>query len=790
MADAVVFKFSSEEAKAVAGFLKIMDAQKKIEDQTVKTDRSMTKMKSGMESVVKSLRDVGLATLGISGLNEIFQKGIELLGQYNAGLDAISAKGKGSANALRSFWSTLPGGTAGTQFGEQLLKNAAEFGGMKRGDAAKMIEPIITAMNRGAKDLTDKEKSDILAAVAATSKASRLGLDPRILGEAEKRGASMGYAPGETTALAMQASEKVDNETLQRILQNLTTFKSQELGMALGVAISQTVAPEKQGNTLEELGKVLGPGGDVGEMKTFSAKFKLKGLSPEQKLSMLMQAAIASGDIDKFAAELPQYKLDEAKARGVGAVIKNYALAMSELERLMTSDRAGVVDAAVSDLAARPNMAQLFADEVAAAAADAQAAIGVNVPEAAARSERRTAAGQARLAEGGVAGVDIETGKATETEMFLQFLRETFPASSLKGHEPIPYLPKPDVAIQQNLESVQKQIESIGLPAPGGSSMGNIAGGEAEGEGTLEAAHDALMKSLAISGGPVKKDTWDRFMDSALIMAGTQIAAIPIGAATIGGGGATLLGLGRGGAIMEKINTALQASMKQFFSPKIQAIGAASVTGANVLGGFGGHPKSHVAERPENPEFFDPFASFAAEYGGKILPEDKPVPPWPTAKAKLPITSAAISATPSAPDTRARQILDFGMGGTASETYGHGGMENFYEQPESSIWGAMRANRDAMAAAPFGDVKANRKRDIYGGGKMWDKLQDKGMPVDPAMASVKGKGKGKDEAKGGGTGGGIEAAAASLVAALDRNTEVTKQNTGNNRTPTRNSANN
>ena len=69
--DDVVFRMTTEEAQAVQGFLRLVDAQKKVDSGAEKASAKMRNLKANSEQAASSVVKWGIGLMGISSATDL-----------------------------------------------------------------------------------------------------------------------------------------------------------------------------------------------------------------------------------------------------------------------------------------------------------------------------------------------------------------------------------------------------------------------------------------------------------------------------------------------------------------------------------------------------------------------------------------------------------------------------------------------------------------------------------------------------------------------------------------------
>lgn len=388
-------------------------------------------LKKGMRETKKAAKDVteggfnswiaGAVTM--TAITGAVWKGVDALQAYKDKLKEIGAQARSEHEKVRSFFSILPNTPEGLAFGQQMIAAGARVGGMKPGDTAALIEPIVSKLNVGDPNIIDAaEQAQIEGAFKAALKGAFIGMPAEMAGLVEVMGSVRGMKPGEAVGLTIEASSAsaYSKEAFGTIVPGLVNYRTLEEGLAAAVAISASQPAEEAKTLVRSAAKVLGAGGDF---SPFAEVHGLVGLTDAEKVLKLRREAVMKGDqslpvTERVAAYTAGYQaeagMDERVARAIAAIIQNPEGYFSALKKLRGTEGEAVTETKFADLMAVPGQKNTFQQNVAEALTLVNQMYGDAAEKAAEEVGKLVQQGIDLQSEGKVVGVDPTTGRATE----------------------------------------------------------------------------------------------------------------------------------------------------------------------------------------------------------------------------------------------------------------------------------------------------------------------------------------------------------------------------------------
>lgn len=458
---------------------------KKLADAAGKTNKTMSEGTGIATGVGNAMKNIAISMIGISSGTDLIQKGIGLLKEYKAQLDAIGEVSRTQADKLRSFYSILPLGPEGKAAAKSYMTQGAGEFGLTPEQTASLIEPIVSALNAGDLQIIDKdEQAKISGAFVAAAKAVFIGVPPLEAGRTEVSGATRGMVPGLATAQMLQAASmsSYSKEQFAQLVPSTAyyTGKGQFAdALALAGAMSQTFTdsgrvPElmkgaariltAQGDKRKLVRKLgLDDTADITERLTKLREYALregKGETEEERIASGTQKfyQMARGGGGTTAE---QQNVDSISGEAIAVLVQNYGKFVEMQKAISAITSPELVDTTFQELMAFAGQSAAMKEKQAIALAQLSAFMGPAAGAAEEETARRYAIGAERIAGGGALGYEAATGKASAWGRSMEFGWNVLEAAGRWGSPGGPGIPESAPEYVSNLDRLDQSITAL-----------------------------------------------------------------------------------------------------------------------------------------------------------------------------------------------------------------------------------------------------------------------------------------------------------------------------------------
>lgn len=432
MAKDVVFTIKTKEAAAIQGFMRLTDAEKKVALETAKTGQALDKKnKSLQDSEINWGRMIKTAT-GIGSVTAVVGTVIGAVDKLDKHLERIAQKSKERSEAISSFVFLQSNGAAGQEHVRRTMVAGARMG-LTMEQTAGLAMPIQSGIDTAIDTAEERRKFETRFKQAATM--SRQGVDPAIAAGIINAGAAKGVEAQRMADMVMQAADisEAGVPDIAAAISSMSTYSGAGEFLPILAGLTRT---EKNFGRLPtrtmQLSRVLGAGGG-GKYEKFYKQMGLKaGMSETEKLAAIRSKAEASGDVDKFVANLYSMGIQEAElGETLGMAIKEQP-SIAQFRETIGGVAPGFSEARYARTrAASPETAFAEASKEAAAAREIMSMYSGEAEAARNYEARAQAQGVALMGVTGTSmGIDEETGKpGMIARALIKYLFESGPAT-------------------------------------------------------------------------------------------------------------------------------------------------------------------------------------------------------------------------------------------------------------------------------------------------------------------------------------------------------------------------
>ncbi|MBI2424202.1 MAG: hypothetical protein HYV27_15330 [Candidatus Hydrogenedentes bacterium] len=323
----VLFRVDTEEAKAVAGFLKLVDKQRAVEDQSERVSKSLKAQGKAGEDAAQSLMSIAKAGAGLLGVGSLIGTVTALLEKLDARATALAEKSRESAVGLREFLLLQPPGAGGRDFVRDVVMRGAKEFGLQPDQSGQIAQPLQSLIGGPVDTFSKKLVFD--SGFDTAAKLVAQGVDAETAVGVVKSGKAMGKYGSEVGDIFMAAADasSLGPRELGTALPNALAYSNIEEALAqIASLTNEETNAGKIPALTEQLGRVIGRGT---EGEGIQKRFKLggRGLSESEKLEELYKIAQVEGEganeaerVKDFTSRLKQYDVsssEEAKALGI-----------------------------------------------------------------------------------------------------------------------------------------------------------------------------------------------------------------------------------------------------------------------------------------------------------------------------------------------------------------------------------------------------------------------------------------------------------------------------------------
>jgi len=301
----VTYQFDAETGKAVAGFLKIVEAQKKAEGQGRKAAKVTNE---GLDSMGEKL--MGVAKIAAAGFG--IKKGADIAVSYLRKIEesskAVSASLNESVNSLMAFVLVQEGDPETVARTQRAVTVGAKYG---------MMPGESWALSQSVQSLSGGDFKKGMAAFKEIGIGRRAGIQPEALSDIIAAGKQKGLEPYESTYLMYRAglfSHKTPEE-MSNMAKAFPTWKDPYLATAAAPSVLAVWGQEEYHTYLKRAGEALG-------MTTGPASklWKKLGVTPGSENEQI--AALAGAGLDT-QAKLTEAGISNIRASGgLAAIVK------------------------------------------------------------------------------------------------------------------------------------------------------------------------------------------------------------------------------------------------------------------------------------------------------------------------------------------------------------------------------------------------------------------------------------------------------------------------------------